>query len=75
MAVISEEEFNDWLQHPVTKYYFEELKEEEEALAYGLAQGAYRDDPNESIFMGYVRALREAVNPENIRQSLVEGSE
>jgi hypothetical protein len=73
--VATSNEFDDWLQHPITKEYFEELKAEEQAMSYGLSQGAYSDDPNERLFMGYVRAIREAINPENIRESIVEDSE
>lgn len=68
---VSSSDFNDWLQSEVTKAYFEVLEAEQLALAYGLAQGAYKDDPNERIYMGYVRAIREAINPENVREELV----
>lgn len=68
---VSSEDFSEWLQHPVTRAYFEVLEAEQLALSYGLAQGAYADDPQERIFMGYVRAIREAINPDNIKEELV----
>lgn len=75
MEQVSSSDFNEWLQHPVTKAYFEVLEAEQLALSYGLAQGAYADDPNERIYMGYVRAIREAINPENVKEELVFNSE
>lgn len=73
--MVSNQEFNDWLMHPVTRAYFDELADEEQALSWGLSQGAYLNDPNEKLYMGYVRALREAINPENIRENIVEDNE
>ncbi len=75
MPEVSSEEFQSWLQSDVTKAVFRELQEEQEALAHGLSQGTYRGDPNESIYMGYVRAIREVINPDNLRENLVKENE
>ena len=72
---VSNSDLNEWLQHPITKKFLEVLAEEAETLAYPLAQGTYSGNPEERLWMGYVRALREAINPENIRSELVFDSE
>jgi len=72
MERISKEEFNDWCQHPVTEKVFEVLDEEQSALSQGLSQGAYMDDPKERLYMGYVRAIREVINKDNLMSELVE---
>lgn len=71
MAEISSSEYNEWLQSDVTKAVFEELRREEEALSTPLSQGAYADDPNERLYMGYVRAIRAVIDPENLREGIV----
>lgn len=71
MEKVALSEFNDWLNSPVTKAAFEVISEEAERVAHGLSQGAYVDDPQERIYMGYVRALREVVTPDNLQEEIV----
>lgn len=71
MRDILPEEFSEWWQSPVTEALMETLNLEYEVLVHGLATGAYINDPKERMFMGYVNAIRNMMDKDNLRESIV----
>lgn len=41
MTEVSKEEWDEWKQHPVTKEFFDKIKEEREGIAKQVLDGAF----------------------------------
>ena len=46
---ISKEEFQGWLDHPVTKEYMEYLRKERESFKEAWAEGSFRVESNPTL--------------------------
>lgn len=75
MRDILDQDFQEWWKHPVTEALMEVLQDEYDVLAHNLACGGMAGDPTERIYMGYVHAIRNMMDKENLRESIVVDSE
>lgn len=58
---MTEEEFGNWRQHPVTKMLFSRLQKEVQEKMEGIVKDNYEDP---QIVKGYIRAYLNIVNME-----------
>lgn len=57
--IITEEEWNDWKQHEVTREFFKSLKEERERIKEQLILGGFDE---EGVARGMARGLQDLID-------------
>ncbi len=55
---ITKGEWRDWMDHPVTKVYFDTLRSDREEALRRLAAGMFADEPGkQSVVIGMIGAM------------------
>lgn len=58
MAQASRSEWRDWIDHPLTQLYFEEIEQNREDALQRMAAGLFSEEPGkQNILIGMVNAL------------------